>query len=749
MKNLSVLLTAFLLTMNLTAQINKINIIPKPQEIKVLDGNFIINSSTRILFDDKTEMIAKYFADEVEGLYELKLKFDKSSGKPVDNFIELRLAKLDYSSNKEAYHLNIAKDRILITANEPNGIFYGIQSLRQLLPVEKDLKNKKELTLPAVDIKDFPRFVHRGLNLDCCRHFMEKDFVKRYIDLLAYHKMNVLHWHLTEDQAWRIEIKKYPELTEIGAFRKYDDGTVYGGFYTQEEIKEVVEYAASRFITVIPEIELPGHSTAAIATYPHLSCTGGPFDVGTLWGIYKDIYCAGNEETFTFLEDVLSEVIELFPSTYIHIGGDEAPKDRWKECAKCQQRIKDEGLTDEHELQSYFITRMERFLNSKGRQIIGWDEILEGGLAPGATVQSWRGTKGAIEAAKMGHDVIVSPTSHCYFDYPIETTDVPKVYSFDPVPPELDAEEVKHVLGTEGNMWTEYAPQEEIDDRLFPRLLAFSEVAWTYPAEKDYEPFRLRMQQHYKRLDCLGVEYGLESKPFELIPTYNQFSRSFLIQVDILQKDLSVYVISKHKGPMMSNPLGVTRFNFGLTESDEIKFQFSKGGKVLAKSYIRNFSINKATGSKVVLTYPYSERFTGGGDNALTDGVRGTSNYRDGSWQGFGMTDFEAIVDLESVTDINKITVGFFTASSSLVVFPEYVEYFVSDDKENFKSVGKVSKEFSLRDPTWLSEDFSLELSNTSGRYVKMFAKNPLTVPDWHPAAGGKVWLMVDEIVIE
>lgn len=749
MNYLSLILTALSLTMNPTAQTNKINIIPKPQEIKILDGDFSISSSTQILYDEHTKNIAQYFVDEIDALYGLKLKFEKSSGKPNNNFIELRLTKLDRSSKKEEYYLNITKDKVLITANEPNGILYGIQSLRQLLPVEKYLKNKNELIIPAIEIKDYPRFVHRGLNLDCCRHFMEKDFVKRYIDLLAYHKMNVLHWHLTEDQAWRIEIMKYPELTEIGAFRKYDDGTIYGGYYTQSDIKEVVEYAASRFITVIPEIELPGHSTAAIATYPHLSCTGGPFDVGTLWGVYKDIYCAGNEETFMFLEDVFTEVIDLFPSTYIHIGGDEAPKDRWKECPKCQQRIKDEGLADEHELQSYFVTRIERFLNSKGRQIIGWDEILEGGLAPGATVQSWRGTKGAIEAAKMGHDVIVSPTSHCYFDYNIETTDVPKVYSFDPVPPELTAEEVKHVLGTEGNMWTEYAPQEEIDDRLFPRLLALSEVAWTYPAERDYESFRLRMQQHYKKLDYLGVEYGLESKPFELIPTFNHSTRSFEIQVDVLQKDLNVYVLSKSHGPMMSNPMGVTRFNLHLTQSDEIKFQFSKGGKVLARSYIRNFSINKATGSKVELTYPYSERFTGGGDQALTDGVRGTSNYRDGSWQGFSMTDFEAILDLESITVINKIIVGFYTASSSLVVFPEYVEYFVSDDKENFKSVGKVSKEFSLKDPTWISEDFSVDLNNTSGRYVKIFAKNPLTVPDWHPAAGWKVWLMVDEIIIE
>lgn len=747
MKTIFFSLTALLFTMNLTAQINKINIIPKPHEINTLEGNFTFNTSTKIISDDRARNIAEYFVDEITSLYGIKLNIEKSSVGESINIIELRLSKLYHSDSKEAYHLNITKDKILITANEPNGIFYGIQSLRQLLPVENDLNNKKELSVPAVDIKDYPRFVHRGLNLDCCRHFMEKDFVKRYIDLLAYHKMNVLHWHLTEDQAWRIEIKKYPELTEIGAFRKYDDGTVYGGYYTQSDIKEVVDYAASRFITVIPEIELPGHSTAAIATYPHLSCTGGPFDVGTLWGVYKDIYCAGNEETFKFLEDVFTEVIDLFPSTYIHIGGDEAPKDRWKECPKCQQRIKDEGLADEHELQSYFVTRIERFLNSKGRQIIGWDEILEGGLAPGATVQSWRGTKGAIEAAKMGHDVIVSPTSHCYFDYPIETTDVPKVYSFDPVPPELDAEEVKHVLGTEANMWTEYAPQEVIDHRLFPRIVALSEVAWTKLNKKNYDDFNNRLQKHYDKLNEINVNYAFEISPVKIYPVFDKINNSFTVNLENQHPQFDMHYTLDGIEPTTKSTKYIKPVLIDKTST--LKIALYRGDKKVGYTTERKYAISKSQNKKTELTHPYSDRFTGGGDHALTDGVRGTSNYRDGSWQGFSMSDFEAIVDLETVKDINRITVGFFTASSSLVVFPEYVEYFVSDDKKNFKSVGKTSKEFSLKDPTWLSEDFSLELNNTSGRYVKIFAKNPLTVPDWHPAAGGRVWLMVDEIVIE
>ena len=742
------ILTIISTIINLSAQTNNINIIPRPQGIKILDGYFTINSSIKFLCDEDTKMIAEYFSNEVESLFGIKLNIRKTSSDNAEiNVIDLRLTKLDHSDSKEAYHLNITKEKIIITANEPNGIFYGIQSLRQLLPVKKSLKSKNELLIPAVDIKDYPRFVHRGLNLDCCRHFMEKDFVKKHIDLLAYHKMNVLHWHLTEDQGWRIEIKKYPELTRIGAFRKYDDGTEYGGFYTQEDIKEVVEYAASRFITVIPEIELPGHSTAAIATYPQYSCTGGPFNVGTLWGVYKDIYCAGNNDTFKFLEDVLSEVIDLFPGPYIHIGGDEAPKDRWKVCPKCQQRIKDEGLADEHELQSYFVKRIERFVNSKGKRIIGWDEILEGGLAPEATVQSWRGTKGAIDAAKMGHDVIVSPTSHCYYDYPIETTDVPKVYSFDPVPQELNAEEIKHVLGTEGNMWTEYAPQIVIDHRLFPRIVALSEVAWTDMKQKNYDDFNHRLQNHYNKLDELDVNYAFEVSPLKVIPVFNKENREFVIIIENQQPNFDLYYTIDGAEPSISS----TKYSeeIKLIKSATLKMALFLGEKKVGYTIEREYAISKSQNKNVELTYPYSERFTGGGDHALTDGIRGSDNYRAGLWQGFGQTDFEAVVDLEKVTDINKITVGFFTASSSLVVFPEYVEFFTSDDKENYRSLGKISKDFSLKDPTWIKKDFSLNVDNVSARYLKIFAKNPLTVPDWHPAAGWRIWLMVDEIIIE
>lgn len=718
------------------------NIIPMPQQINLIDGKFVVTSGTAISFNGESESVAHHIKEFFRLSHNIILSDKPTAG---TNHIKLILRNVEnMDNNPEGYHLLISENQILIEANDNRGLFYGFQTLKHLT---LQTNKKSEVELPAMEIYDYPKFKWRGLNLDCCRHFMSKEFIKRYIDLLALQKMNVLHWHLTEDQGWRIEIKKYPELTQIGAFRKYEDGTVYGGFYTQVDIKEIVKYASERFITVVPEIEMPGHSTAAIATYPNLSCTGGSFEVGTLWGIYKDIYCAGNEETFRFIEDVLSEVIELFPSKYIHIGGDEAPKDRWQNCPKCQLRIKEENLADEHELQSYFIKRVEKFLNSKGREIIGWDEILEGGLAPGATVQSWRGTKGAIDAAKMNHDVIVSPTSHCYFDYPIETTDVPKVYSFNPIPDELTDEEAKLVLGSEGNMWTEYAPQHLIDYRLFPRLTALAEVLWTYPVKRNYQDFSNRLQSFYDILDDMNVNYNFEIPPVSFSEYFDSNLNQFFITADIKQNGLELFYTTDNTEPTINSSKYENQIE--LDKSANIKFAFYRSGKKVGETIERSYSISKANNKIVTLTYPPSNRFEGGNQDILTDGIRGGNNYRIGGYIGFQTSDFEAVIDLENETDLSKISVGFFTASSSLVLLPEFTEFFISDDGENYKSVGRVVKNFSLKDPTWKRINFEISLSNTNARYIKIFAKNPMQVPQWHPAFGGKVWLLADEIIVE
>lgn len=732
---------------------NNINLIPNPKSIVINEGSFTLSSKTKICFDQYSKRVADYLAEVINPVTGFNIKPEIWNGMMETNSIILSLKSKTNEYGKEGYTLVINPFNVLIEANELNGLFYGVQTLRQLFDPYINSPARVEgieWNLPAVVVFDKPEFEWRGLNLDCCRHFMEKDFIKRYIDLLAYHKFNTLHWHLTEDQAWRIEIKKYPELTKKGAYRSYEDGTVYGGYYTQADIKEIVEYAASRFINVVPEIEMPGHSLAALSCYPEISCTGGPFDVGTLWGIYPDIYCAGNEKTFQFLEDVISEVVELFPGKYIHVGGDEAPKTRWQNCPKCQQRIKDENLKDENELQSYFVKRMEKFINSKGKKIVGWDEILEGGLAPAATVQSWRGLKGAIEAAKMGHDVIVSPTTHCYFDYPVETTDLQKAYSFDPVPPELSFDERKHVLGSEGLMWTEYAPQELVDDRLFPRMLALSEIIWNYPQERDFESFRQRVQNHYKRLDLLGVNYGLETKPFDITKTFNPSKKVYDIKVTQLQKDIDLK-IGSFVSELMINKISDNQYQFEIDRSNLVNIFLQKGEKKVGKTYAFGISFNKANRKPVKLSYPYSEKYSAGGIEALTDGIRGSDSFRggDNTWQGYYGTDFEAIVDLEKPFTFNQISLGIFQASSSLVVFPLYVEFYTSVDGYEYKNAGKVEIPSTLKNPDWIQKDFSVQLNDTYARYIKIFAKNYEQLPKWHPVAHGKPWLMIDEIIVE
>ncbi len=511
-------------------------IIPRPVMLELQSGTFSIKDSTAILIqsrDPQAQAVGEYLASWLRQRTGFKLPVRKltNNADSKGHFL-LATAGSHMEGGNEAYHLTISPERVGVFAPRAKGLFYAVQTIRQLLPPELEsaraaavAKTKKTLHLPCLRITDNPRYRWRGLLLDCGRHFMSKEFIKRTIDLLAYHKMNVLHWHLTEDQGWRIEIKKYPKLTELGAWRKATrdseqprENGLYGGFYSQDDIKEIVAYAKSRFIEVIPEIEMPGHSGGALAAYPELSCTGGPFEVSTRWGVHKDVYCAGDDKTFEFLQDVLTEVIELFPAPFIHIGGDECPKDRWKACENCQARIKAEGLAGEHELQSYFIRRIEKFLSSKGRRLIGWDEILEGGLAPQVTVQSWRGLKGAVAAAKAGHDVISSPTSHCYLDYPhskddpgypswMGVTSLEQIYSFEPTPSELSPEQAKHILGAECNMWTEHAPQDLVDKQVFPRLCALAEVTWSPKKARDWKDFSARMKTHYRRLEALGVTY--------------------------------------------------------------------------------------------------------------------------------------------------------------------------------------------------------------------------------------------------
>lgn len=510
-----VLIIAFVFTIGMQAI--DYRTIPLAQSIELKDGKtFTFNQNVKISVGNKSnaqkrnaEFLQSFIAEKT-GLKPKITSKSKKSGVII-------LAIDTTISHPEGYKIKVDNKRVTITGKTEAGVFYGIQTLCKSIPDTIGL-----VELPPVEISDAPRFNYRGMHLDVGRHFFSVDFVKKYIDILALHHVNTFHWHLTEDQGWRIEIKKYPLLTKIGSKRNQTvvgyrksgvyDSIPYGGYYTQKQIKEVVKYAAERYINIVPEIDMPGHMLAALASYPELGCTGGPYKVAETWGIFDDVLCPGNEKTFEFVENVLSELMELFPSKYIHIGGDECLKNKWKVCTKCQERIKTEGLdkdslhSPENKLQSYFITRVEKLVNSKGRHIIGWDEILEGGLAPNAIVMSWRGVQGGIEAAKSGHKVIMTPNSHLYFDYyqsSDRTTEplaiggflpVEKVYNYEPIPAELNETEAKYVMGAQGNLWTEYIADEKLAEyMLLPRLAALSEVQWTKAEQKNYADFLVRL----------------------------------------------------------------------------------------------------------------------------------------------------------------------------------------------------------------------------------------------------------------
>ncbi|WP_366936522.1 beta-N-acetylhexosaminidase [Bacteroides sp.] len=518
------------------------SVIPAPQMVNT-DGqdSFHLKENTTIVYPKGDELLKRNaeFLSEYIGQATGKALAIRTYTKERKANNTIILALDSTVKNKEGYILTTTSKGIRISGQTANGVFYGIQTLRKAIPATAQ---KAEISLPAGEIKDEPRFSYRGMHLDVCRHFYPVEFVKRYIDLLALHNMNTFHWHLTEDQGWRIEIKKYPKLTEIGSIRnktvigkagsgKYDN-TPYGGFYTQEQAKEIVKYAQERFITVIPEIDLPGHMLAALAAYPELGCTGGPYEVCPDWGIFDDVLCIGNDKTLPFLKDVLAEIIEIFPSKYIHIGGDEAPRTRWKECTKCQARIKNEGLkadkdhTAEDRLQTFCMTHIEKFLNGKGRQIIGWEEILKGDVAPNATVMSWRGIQSGIKAAQMGHDVIMVPKDHCYFDYyqakdtkqePLAIggfVPVENVYNLNPVPAELTPEQQKHILGAQANLWSEYIPTtQQVEYMVLPRMAALSEALWTQPQLKDYESFLQRLPWLVKLYQRDGFNYAKHVLP--------------------------------------------------------------------------------------------------------------------------------------------------------------------------------------------------------------------------------------------
>lgn len=647
----------------------------------------------------------------------------------------------------EGYSLRIDDDGVSIEASEEAGAFHALTTLRWMLPPDSD--NEGTWALPHVSISDAPRFEHRGLLLDCCRHFMDPDFVMRTIDLLALHKMNVLHWHLTEDQGWRIEVDAYPELTSTGAWRTEDDGSRHGGFYTKAQIREIIAYAADRNITVIPEIELPGHSRAAIAAYPWLSCTGDSLEVPHDWGVFKDIYCAGEDTTFRFLETVLLEVMDLFPSEYIHIGGDEAPKVRWESCPKCQRRIQEEGLHDAHELQSWFITQIGSFLADHGRKLIGWDEILEGGLPDGATVQSWRGMQGGRDAVAMGRDAIMSPTSHCYFDYPVESIDLERVYDFEPEPEGLEGS--GRILGGECNMWSERAPQELVDSKVFPRIVAMSEVLWSSKSQRDWNGFQERMELHYSRLDAWNVDYGWEAVPIDLSCEAAAQTGRITVELDRAISGIEGDVSWETEG-IQSRISQAFDAPFEVTGEGALVVELRRNDAAVGKPWRFPLAGHVGVFQPVELDHALNAYYPGGGQQGLADGRLGSMDFRDGCWQATHGEDMGVRLSLNEELQVDSLSMQFYLYQDAWIFVPDSVRFQWSLDGENWKGDWSIQTEWNGADAFVQNEiQGVIRLAvpvNSRAKYIRFEALNPGPCPLWHDAASSDSWLFLDELVV-
>ncbi|OUR95111.1 beta-N-acetylhexosaminidase [Flavobacteriales bacterium 34_180_T64] len=725
----------------------KTQIIPVPSNQEIIKGSFELNNTSGLSFDSEFKVSAAFLKAFIEDGSSITLKENN-----VISFI-----KDSTINHSEGYKLEVTPKSIEIRAKTDHGAFYAVQSVRQLLPTEFEngTFSDKKVLIPCITIKDEPQFTYRGMHLDVGRHLFSVDFIKKYIDALAMLKMNTFHWHLTEDQGWRIEIKKYPKLQEIAAYRNetlighYNtqpqlfDSKKYGGYYTQEEIKDVVAYAQERFVTIIPEIELPGHSQAAIAAYPELGCTGEQVDVATKWGVFDDIYCS-KDASFDFLENVLDEVLELFPSTYIHIGGDEAPKTRWKTCNDCQNRIASEGLKGEHELQNYFITRIEQYLNSKGRQIIGWDEILEGGLAPNASVMSWRGTNGAIEAAKKGHQVIMTPTSHCYFDYyqsdnenePIAIggyLPLEKVYEFNPIPEGLTSDESKFILGAQGNLWTEYMSTEaQVEYMAFPRMIAMSEVVWSSSESKNYPDFISRLEQFHKRLDTLQINYAnhLYEVEGEL--------KSEGYQLKTLTKDKTIRYTLDSSEPKLHSEL--YEKPIPIDKSTTIKAAVFNSGKQLGSTFVQSINYHKAIDQNISINIEPNAAYSGSGASGLINGISGSnSRYGDKEWLGFWGEDLVITLNFESETSINEIKTRFHNGNGQWIYAPKTI--LVKFDNGEFS-------EYDLNASDELIKNWTMNFNSIAAKQITLSIPNFGKIPEGNQGSGHKAWTFIDEIII-
>ena len=744
---------------------NDICIIPKPQSMTLNNGNFQFTKETVFVSNQSLAPAAEIFAKQFEKASGIKLPIKNETVQT--NYIAL---SIDNSLPKEGYNLVVQPDKISIAAADYNGAIYALETLRQLLPKEFESSTpvNANWVIPTITINDKPEYPWRGLMLDVSRHFFSKEYILKTLDRMAMLKLNTFHFHLVDNEGWRIEIKKYPKLTEVGAWRVdqedklWDERTSnpadafanpasapkkYGGFYTQEDIKEIVAYAAARGITVIPEIEMPAHVMSAIAAYPELSCHKRPIGVpsGAVWPI-TDIYCAGQEETFTFLEDVLTEVMALFPSKYIHIGGDEADHTEWEKCPKCQQRIKDNHLKDVHELQSYFIKRIDKFLVSKGRILVGWDEIMDGGLANDAVVMNWRGIDIGRKALEQGNPVVL--TSDCYINRyqglpeyePLANggyVTLKKLYHYNLEKENLTPELQKNVLGTQTNLWAEFiATPEHSEYMLFPRLLAFSEISWTADNLKNWDNFVNRTETFMDRLDVMNIKYARSM--YQVLPTVeNQNGNIFLkLQCEVPNADIR-YALGDtpiEKAEKYTQPIP---FNKSTTFKATV---FS--GKATNTITTGEVTFHKAIAKKMSYSPLYHKKYQGQGEMTLTNVVRGSKNFLDGQWLGWLGDDVTLTLDLDQNTNISEVRIGAMDYQAAGIYFPIKFEVAISTDGKNYREVATHNEPCVVRGKPSL-KDFILKFNPQDARYIKLSLKNVK-----NPPKGGDAWLFIDEVLV-
>ena len=768
---LSIFLTLSLCLVSCVEQ-QSVNIVPYPNEIEMGEGTFNAKGAPVFVdsaLDAETANIISSFAR--------KLSFVSGAENPVSEGVSDKgiVFVCNMDIQPEAYVLDVNPELVRVEASGLRGFNYAVQTLKQLLPVAVfagEPSPKTKWVIPSVHISDSPRFSYRGMHFDVSRHFYNVEQVKRYLDIMELHKLNTLHWHLTDDQGWRVEIRKYPELTTIGANRKgtcirkeWDnlDGVPYGGFYTQDEIREVVAYAASKGIVVIPEIDLPGHMLGALAAYPELGCTGGPYEVWTRWGVSPDVLCAGNEKVYKFLENVLTEICELFPSEYIHIGGDECPKKSWEKCPKCQAKIKALGLVDkdgekaEHFLQSYVITRIEKFLNGKGRKIIGWDEILEGGIAPNATIMSWHGDKPAWKAAAMGHDAVLTPNYCMYFDkyqsydenlepfgiggyLPVE-----KVYSYEPCYEGMPEEERAHVKGVQANMWTEYiASEEHLYYMLLPRLAALAEVQWCNEGRREWDRFYASVDNFCQMYQAMGYNYAP-----------HVFYAKGTVETDTVKKCAVVTLQSQGDAPIRYTLDGTAPTKSSklykkpivLTGESTLRAAAFRDG-VDGREYTCTFAAHKAIGADVESAPAPHRWYRAGMPQCLTDGLRGTESFKTPMWAGWKGTPLTLVVDMKKEENISEAGISVLRDQVSNIFLPESMTVSVSVDGENYVEVASATYDVLQKEDNALM-DVMLSFEQTQARFVRLSVVPVAKVPQWRAENGGPAYVFIDEVIVK